>query len=101
MDVTESVLPRVTSEMNASLLCPITEEVVRGALFQMHPSKSLRPDGMSPLFYQKFWHIVGGEVVDVVRSFFEFGRLLKEVCFTHVVLVPKVKEPMICLSFVQ
>lgn len=29
------------------------------SLFQMHPSKSLGPDSMSPLFFQKYWKTVG------------------------------------------
>lgn len=36
---------------------------------------------------------MGNDVVGTVRSFFASGRLLKEVCYTHMVLIPKVKEP--------
>ena len=41
----------VTTEMNNSLLQPYTAEEVRQALFQMHPSKSPGPDGISPFFF--------------------------------------------------
>lgn len=58
----------------------------------MHPSKAPCRYGMSLLFYQQFWHIVGPDVVEVVGSFLSTGRLLREACFTHV-LVPKVNEP--------
>lgn len=51
-EVIGSVAPMVTNEMNDTLLSLIREEEVNGALFQMHPSKLLGPDGMSPLFYQ-------------------------------------------------
>ncbi|GKV41244.1 hypothetical protein SLEP1_g48809 [Rubroshorea leprosula] len=37
------------------LLALFTGEEVRKALFQMHPSKALGPDGMSPSFFQKYW----------------------------------------------
>ena len=33
---------------------PYMEEKVKTALFQMHPSKSPGPNGMSPFFFQKF-----------------------------------------------
>lgn len=36
---------------------------------------------------------MGSEVVKVVQFFWQSGHLGKEVCFTHVVLVPKVNVP--------
>lgn len=90
-EVTDAVTPKVTPEMNAELFKPYSVEEIKVALF--HPSKVSKPDGMSPLFYQKFWHVVGADVVEFVRSFLVSGRLLREACFTHVVLFPKVYEP--------
>ena len=58
----------VTMEMNRSLLLPYTAEEITQAVFQMHPSKVLGLDGISSLFFQKFWHIVGYDVVKVVLS---------------------------------
>ncbi|XP_062028881.1 uncharacterized protein LOC133744867 [Rosa rugosa] len=49
---------RVTQDMNEALLASYTNEEIKKALFQMHLSKSPGPDGMSPLFYQKYWDIV-------------------------------------------
>jgi len=37
-------------------------EEVEEAIFQMHPLNSLGPDGLRALFYQKYWHIIGGDV---------------------------------------
>lgn len=79
--------------MNVELLKPYSAEKIKCVFFQMHMSNAPRPDGMTPLFYQKFWHIVGDDVVEAVRSFLVLGHLLREACFTHVVLVPKVSEP--------
>ena len=53
-DVLTSMDSVVSEEMARSLTCSYTEEEVRAALFQMHPSKSPGPDGMSPFFFQKF-----------------------------------------------
>ncbi|XP_050136153.1 uncharacterized protein LOC126611871 [Malus sylvestris] len=88
--VTDAVTLKVTPEMNAELLKPYSMEEIKIALFQMHPSNALGPDGMSSLFYQMFWYIVGDDVVEAVRSFLVLG--LWEACFTHVVLFPKVSE---------
>ena len=87
--VTQLVDHAVTEEMTQSLVHPYTEEEVRNALFQIHPSKSLGPDGMSPFFFQKFWHIVGNDVTAAVLSFLHSGRYLRKMNFTHIVLIPK------------
>ena len=81
--VIESVDHVVTEEMAQSLVRPYTEEEVRTALFQMHPSKSPGPDGMSPFFFQKFWRIVGNDVTASVLSFLHSGRYLRKMNFTH------------------
>lgn len=49
-EVLQAVLPCVSSDMNDSLIAPYTDEEIKKALFQMHPSKSPGPDGMSPFF---------------------------------------------------
>ena len=53
---------RVSEAMNAELLKEFKEEEVLQALMQMHPTKSPDPDGMSPIFYQKYWDVVGPQV---------------------------------------
>ena len=50
----ENVERCITPEMNKYLLEAFGAEEVRYALNQMHPSKSLGPNGMSLLFYQKY-----------------------------------------------
>ncbi|KAL4594323.1 hypothetical protein ACB092_12G012200 [Castanea dentata] len=51
MDV---VNQRVSREMNSQLLEEFIVHEVKKALQQMHPTKSLGPDGMSPIFYQRY-----------------------------------------------
>ncbi|XP_060972631.1 uncharacterized protein LOC133038482 [Cannabis sativa] len=87
------VRPVVTQEQNEELLVPISEEEVRHALFQMHPDKSPGPDGMTPGFYQKHWDIVGHDVIEFVRVFFDTGVISDGLNDTHIVLIPKKKNP--------
>ena len=57
----------------------------------MHPSKSLGLNGMYPLFFQKYWLIVGNDVTDAVLSIFNLGHMLHKMNYTHIVLIPKKK----------
>lgn len=48
--------------MKESIQLPYSVEEVRVALSQMHHVKARGPDGMCPLFFQTYWHIVGPSV---------------------------------------
>ena len=50
-NILNSVNRVVTEGMNETLTQPYTEDEVRQALFQMHPSKTPGLDGMSPFFF--------------------------------------------------
>ena len=47
---------------------------------------------MSPGFYQKHWDVVGLDVCEKVRSMLMSGHILRKINYTHVTLIPKVKE---------
>ena len=64
-------------------------EEVRTALFQMAPG----PDCMNALFYQKYWHVVGNDVIVAVLDFLNSGIMIPDINYTHIVLIPKVKSP--------
>ena len=59
----------------------------------MGPTKALGSDGMNVLFFQRFWHIVGDDVIAAVLDFLNFGTMLPEINYTHIVLIPKIKVP--------
>lgn len=61
--VLDCVQTHVTPEQNDQLTQEFTAEEVKGALFSMHSDKSLGPDGMNPAFYQRFWNIIGNDIV--------------------------------------
>ena len=65
---------------------------VQTALFQMGPTKFPGPDGMNALFYQKFWHIVGDDVTNVVLHFLNYGIMDPEISYTYIVLIPRIKS---------
>ncbi|KAL0283229.1 UNVERIFIED_CONTAM: hypothetical protein Sangu_2903000 [Sesamum angustifolium] len=72
--------------MNEALIQPFSQDEVKLAIFPMYPYKSPVPDGMSPIFYQKYWHIVGTKIETTAsirylsenQSTFVPGRLITD-----------------------
>lgn len=83
----------VTPDMNNTLLVDFSHEEVKRALFQMHPTKALGPDSMNPLFFQKYWHIVGTNVFNAVLDCINSRKILQSINFSHITLIPKRKNP--------
>ena len=83
---------KVTADMVETLSREFSAEEIKAALFQMGPTKALGPDGMNALFYQKFWHIVGNDVIAAVLDFLNFGIMLPKISYSHIVLIPKIKS---------
>jgi hypothetical protein len=90
---------KVTDAMNRELLSVYTAEEVHQALKQMYLTKAPGPDGMSAIFYQSYWEIVGPEVIQAILSILHFGYMLRKINFTHIVLIPKIKEPVKITNF--
>ena len=89
--VIATIPTRVTSEMNQSLMKEFTREEVEEALKQMHLTKTPGPDGMSAIFFQKYWNIVGNDVRCMVLNVLNSDMSMAEINKTNIALVPKTK----------
>ena len=92
-EVTNLIPAKVTREMNNDLTHVVTMDEVKTALQQMHPTKALGPDGMSAIFYQKYWDIIGHDATNMVLNVLNFNTPFAEINRTNIVLVPKIKNP--------
>ena len=97
--MTDLISVKVTNEMNMELTRGFTKEKVVVALKQMHPTKSPGPDGMSTLFFQKYWSIVGTNVSNLVLNVLNHGMSIFEINRTNIALVPKNKNPHKIIDF--
>lgn len=63
------------------------------ALKQMYPLKAPGLDGMPPIFFQHFWSTCGEVVTSTVLDFLNHGTSPPNFNETHIVFIPKIKEP--------
>lgn len=87
-----AVQSTITNDLREVLSSEFTAEEVKMALLQMGPTKAPGLDGMNVLFYKKFWHIVGDNVVLAMLDFLYNGNMLPEINHTNIVLIFKVKK---------
>ena len=61
----------------------------------MHSNKRLHllPDGMSPIFYKSFWHIVGNDVIAIFLKALNTGVVHESLNTTFITLISKIKHP--------
>lgn len=71
---------------------PFTSVVVFQALQGKGPTKTPGPDGSNPLFFQKNWSIVGGDVTKVVLQILNENRDPKKFNYTYIKLIPKLAK---------
>ena len=79
--------------MNEGLDRVFTREEVATALKQIHPTKALGPDGMSALFYQKYWNVVGNGITNMVLNVLNNNLSVAELNKTNISLIPKTNNP--------
>ncbi|KAK4386128.1 putative mitochondrial protein [Sesamum angolense] len=89
----EHLACRIDCVTAQALAQPFTKEEVVRALFQMAPLKSPGPDGMPPLFFQRFWSSVQGDVVPCVLALLNNHVMPRSLNDTHIVLIPKCRKP--------
>jgi hypothetical protein len=65
----------ITSDMNDELCKPFTDEEIGNALFQIGPLKAPGLDGFPTRFFQRNWGVLKEDVINVVKRFFEEGRM--------------------------
>lgn len=87
-DLERLIKPTITLEQNAEMPKIPSSEKVKDVVFNMAPTKAPGPDGMSAIFFQHYWEIVGRDMVFMVKNFFRQGHMLRELNHTHITLIP-------------
>ena len=92
-EVTRAIPARVMPEMNQILINQFTKEEVETTLKQIHLTKALGPNGMSVIFFQKYWDVIGTDVTSMVLNVLNCNMSIIEINKTNITLVPKTNSP--------
>lgn len=95
----QAIHPAISEDDAGCLGREFHADEVWAALKQMAPFTAPSPDGMSPIFYKSFWHIVGEDVTAVVLKVLNLGVVLESLKSTFIVLFPIVKQPRMVSDF--
>jgi hypothetical protein len=77
----------------SSLTSPVTKAEVTATLNSMKPLKAPGPDGFHCIFFKQYWHIVGDDIFNLVKSAFNRGYFDPTISNTLIALIPKVEPP--------
>ena len=86
-------LNKLSETQYAYLDKPFSQDEIRNAMFSMAPLKSPGPDGIPPVFFQKKWDLVNGDLSKATKTFLDGGFMLKETNKTFIALIPKTHRP--------
>ena len=59
----------------------------------MHPTKAPGPNGMSTIFFQKYWDVVGNDLICMVLNVLNMNMSISSINRTNITLVPKINNP--------
>ena len=93
VEVIDAIPFKVTDEMNESLIREFTRDEVVIALKQIHPNKAPGPNGMSAMFFQKHWSIVGNNITNMIPNVLNHNIPIQELNKTNISLIPKISNP--------
>nr|GEX98929.1 hypothetical protein [Tanacetum cinerariifolium] len=74
-----------------NMVCEISNQEVKDAIFSIGDDKSPGPDGFTAAFFKEAWNIIANDVYLAVSEFFRNGTLLKQINHTIIALLPKGK----------
>ncbi|KAA3449628.1 reverse transcriptase [Gossypium australe] len=84
---------RVMECMNANLTKPFSEEEVCNVVKSMPALKAPGIDGFAAIFFQRYWHIIGTDIVGYCLDILNGQREVSDLNKTCIVLISKLDKP--------
>ena len=92
-ELLDAVSPSVTEAMNHLLARDFQASEITQAIKQMQPNTAPGPNGLPPLFYQRFWSFTSNCVIQAALGFLNHVIIPPDYNDTHIVLIPKIPNP--------
>jgi hypothetical protein len=70
-----------------------TKEEVKRAIFESYSDGAPEPDGLSFMFYHKFWRVIKGDLLEMFRNFHRGELDLYRLYIALITVIPKEKMP--------
>src|SRR6266498_4982349 len=83
---------QVSQEENSILIAPFTEKEVKDVVFQMEHNKAPGLDGFPAEFYQKFWDVIKGDLMQMFQDLHSGDLPIFSLNFGVITLIPKIQE---------
>lgn len=80
-------LPNDNSDLVEDIKCKVLDAMNLSLSSQVISPDSPGPNRMPPIFFQRYWHIVGTDVTNAVISILSSGRMLYKINYTYVALI--------------
>ena len=94
IDNTEELFRTQVTQSEAEKMCSVVSiDEIKEALKSIDDSKAPGPDGYTAKFFKSAWPVVGEDLCNAVKEFFNSGKILGEINATIISLVPKIKTP--------
>lgn len=88
-----AVPQRLTATFKTGLTGAVSGEEIKAAMWAIKGDKAPGPDGFSADFFHNNWEIVGSDIIQAVKLFFETGILPRQWNCTALTLFPKTASP--------
>ena len=89
--------PNLFSSLSANtcslLATPPTRADIEATIKSFQLLKAPGPDGFHPIFFQKFWNIIGDSITDYIQGIFTEKKIPPNLNSTLICLIPKVSSP--------
>ena len=83
----------LSQEVHNTLCSDITKQDIKNAIFSFKPHKAPGLDGFHPVFFQRYWNMVGPSVITYVRNIFLRKTIPINLNSTLLCLIPKSTRP--------
>lgn len=85
--------PSISSEDSLRLYIPLRDSEILTVIKSFNPLKAPGPDGLHPIFYQKYRDLVGSKTSAFCKEAFSSNLMPESINQTLLVLIPKCPDP--------